>query len=375
MTSFQFLHIDTFGRFPKRGAARHATAVGVLNEGGRLATASGHLQAPRPPNILYGLAPADLVSPVQHLIQQAKDSRGRSLRSDAGVLAATVISYPIPRLAVKTEAGLMQYQQWRTATLHWLMQQFPTTLMSVVEHIDESQLHLHAFLVPPLKPDGQLCWAECHPGRAARQVAADRGLNKTAQNFAYQAAMKSWQDDFHSSVSARFGHDRTGPLRERRRREEHLKLAKLERQLAEAQATIASLEASMRAQAAAGILETPAHAEIPGQATAQALQPVDEPSPLSRNIGLEAGGTPNAISTDVTEGALEETDGEHCQSEEEETPDHDSFDQAGYDDDFEADPDPEPHFLHDEQVDPEAEQDHDEDWAQEPDDPMEWEDS
>lgn len=245
MTHAQFLHINTFGNTPRTGASRHATAVGILNEAARLDGATGHLGAPQPPRLLFGAPPNHLIAAAKTLGERARDSRGRKLRSDGGLLAALVISYPTPRTQIDDHSAATVYQNWRAATLTWLATRFPTALESVVEHVDEEQLHLHAFLLPTLLADGQLCWSSCHPGLAARQAAAREGKNKTAQNFCYVQAMRQLQDDFYQTVSAAFDHARTGPLRERRRREEHLKLTAVEKKLAQTQAIVAKLRAAL----------------------------------------------------------------------------------------------------------------------------------
>lgn len=247
MTHAQFIHLDTFGRTPRSKSNRHATAIGILNEAARVDNSSQHIEVPQPPRALYGPEPTGLITEVRHLFAEAKDSLGRQLRSDAGVLVGMVISYPIARSEVVTTETNATYRAWETTTLAWLKSRFPTTLRSVVQHQDETHLHLHAFLLPRLMPDGQLNWAGCHPGISARQSSARRGETKTTQNFRYIESMRGMQDDFFETVSIRFSHYRTGPLRERRSRAEHMKLRSLEKELAEVHALTQRLQSDLAA--------------------------------------------------------------------------------------------------------------------------------
>jgi hypothetical protein len=92
----------------------------------------------------------------------------------------------------------------------WLREQYGPRLRSIVEHTDEANPHLHFYAVP--LPGER--FEVLHPGRSAAAKKAQEGAKKGAQNAAYKAAMRGWQDDF-SNVAARFGLARLGPGKRR----------------------------------------------------------------------------------------------------------------------------------------------------------------
>jgi hypothetical protein len=237
----QFIHLSAYGRSPRRGAKRHETCAGILGEASRMASSSAHIADPRKPRLLFGCDPISLKPETERLGRAARDGRGRRLRSDAGLMVAAVISYPLPRDAFVDENDWLTYVEWRTAAIDWLTRQFGECLKSIVEHQDEAYRHLHAFVLPEQAPDGQLDWSIAHPGRHARVSAARKGGNKTRQNAAYVAAMKALADDFHENVSARFGHARVTVRRDRRSREHHLEIQSYRQRLDDAIRRIAKL--------------------------------------------------------------------------------------------------------------------------------------
>jgi hypothetical protein len=107
------------------------------------------------------------------------------------------------------------YSLWCQDVVAWLQQQFGSHLMSVVEHSDERFFHLHYFVVPELNEHNRLNVNQLHPGCRAKAAAEAAGAGKKAGDSAYRAAMRGWQDDFHSAVSAFHRHDRFGPKRMR----------------------------------------------------------------------------------------------------------------------------------------------------------------
>lgn len=220
----QFFHLSAYGRSPRRGAKRHESCAGILGEASRLAPSSAHIEEPRQPRRLLGFDPVDLRPEIDRLAYMARDSRGRRLRTDAGLMIAGVISYPVLRSEIASPDDWLTYLEWRKASVEWLTRQFGQSLKSIVEHEDEAYRHIHAFMLPDLAPDGQMDWTIAHPARHARVAAAQKGRNKTEQNAAYIAAVRALADDFHDTVSRHFGHDRVTVRRDRRSRTHHLEI-------------------------------------------------------------------------------------------------------------------------------------------------------
>src|SRR5690606_22889648 len=97
-----------------------------------------------------------------------------------------------------------------------LKKKYGSTLRSVIEHTDEANPHIHFYVVPEL---GQR-FETVHEGRSASAEAKAQGLKKGAQNTAYKAAMREYQDDFFTDVAIKHGMSRIGPARRRLSRQE-----------------------------------------------------------------------------------------------------------------------------------------------------------
>lgn len=242
----QFLHISLYGRKRRPGAARHETAIGMLNEAARVISATGHLSAPMPPRHLFGEPPLAIARDVRQLVKIAKDRGGRRLRSDAHLLMCAVASFPVPRHEVM-RAG-QEYALWLELVMAWLKTQFGSHLAGVVEHEDEAHLHIHAFILPPVASDGQIQWNSVHPGRQSKKIAAEAGASARGQDEAYIAAMKVFQDGFHQAVSSRFDHARFATRRERRPRAHHLRIRDLEAENALLKARVVDVEWQLAAR-------------------------------------------------------------------------------------------------------------------------------
>ncbi|TXN22883.1 hypothetical protein [Methylobacterium sp. WL9] len=244
--STQFLHISLYGPQPRKGEPAWASIGGIVQEGARAPGAARHVPYPAAPTILYGVTPIEVGRIALERAGLARDTRGRRLRCDGAVLVAAVLSYPVRRDLVEDrdapDASDL-YSAWRAEAVAWCQSQFGDALLSVVEHADEDYPHLHAYAVPALGLGDRLQLEAIHPGRAALKKAEDAGADKKTQRAAYLGAMRATQDDYHTTVGAKFGHARVGPKRARLARTEHLVLrdaqqgqARLEQEYEAAQA-------------------------------------------------------------------------------------------------------------------------------------------
>ena len=166
--AFQFLHVDIVARaVPKKATAKRWPLRDVLAEAGRETAACPHIEAPRPPKRLFGLALPEVERATLRQAEEARDAKGRKLRKDSPVMLAGVLSYPVA-LADMNERSRADYAVWETRSLRWLSGRYGDTLASVVRHEDESFPHLHYFIVPRLTSDRRLDLEAVHPGIAAR---------------------------------------------------------------------------------------------------------------------------------------------------------------------------------------------------------------
>ena len=213
--TFQFLHIDTVARaVPKKATAKRWSLRDVLAEAGRDTAACPHIEAPRPPRRLFGLALPEVERATLCQAEEARDAKDRKLRKDAPVMLAGVLSYPVA-VADMNECARVDYAAWEMRSLRWLSNRYGNTLASVVRHEDETYPHLHYFIVPHLTGDKRLDFEAVHPGIAAREAEKRAGKSAKEASRAYCEAMRGLQDDFHAHVGQFHGHLREGPRRRR----------------------------------------------------------------------------------------------------------------------------------------------------------------
>lgn len=201
---YQFGHVEAYARKPQKGAW---SIRDVAAEAERKREHCMHVEQPQEPIRVFGCSPSEAVEQAEAWGAQAKDAKGRKLRSDAPVLLAGVLSYP------------RQGEEWpefKQKALTWLKSEYGDNLVSVIEHQDEQHPHIHFYAVP--KP-GQ-SFNNLHQGRAAAAEAKRKGETKAAQQYAHNNAMRDWQDRLYQAVGREFGLARLGPKRQRLTRAE-----------------------------------------------------------------------------------------------------------------------------------------------------------
>jgi len=174
--------------------------------------------------------------------------KSRSIRTDRHTMASIVMSYPVPRSAIITGEAKAKLAAWEARNLKWLWEKYGSQLRVVLAHDDETQPHLHAWLLPD---DPGADATTLHPGKVAKkaievQAKADGEENRVAVklgNQALRAAMTLWQDEYHAAVGVPEGLTRSGPRRRR------LTRAQWQAEKAAAQAHKTALERAERATA------------------------------------------------------------------------------------------------------------------------------
>ena len=186
--------------------------AGILDEATRQPHACKHIERPSPPRWLVGdRARVDgAVTAHMSTSSAVKRKNGdvfyRKRHPQHRCLVAGVASHPIELAwlralrqsnAAAAMAKFLEYKKWRTETIAWLVQQFGTNLVGVVEHSDESHLHIHYFVVG----DAQ----RLHPGLRAELVDDCRIAARKARCEAYSSGMAAWLDLYHEQVGERNG--------------------------------------------------------------------------------------------------------------------------------------------------------------------------
>lgn len=232
MAGYQFIRVEAYARVGSR-QERSATkkkparievkwsASEIAAEADRQPEASKHVEAPKPPNYILGGPVSAVVAEAEAWAAPQKDALGRSMRKDAAVMLAGVVTFPGPRIE--------DWPSFRDDSITWLRAKYGDRLRCIVEHLDEAHPHLHFYVVPA---PGE-SFDRIHEGRQAAAEAKARGCRKGEQNAAYQEAMEGLQDTFWADVAQKHGLARIGPGRSRMTRREWAAMQRTAEKVAE----------------------------------------------------------------------------------------------------------------------------------------------
>jgi hypothetical protein len=253
---YQFAHVETYSRSGSRGGGH--TVRDIIAEAQRSPESCLHVATPRPPVLVTGCGLEELERRHDDLVASAKETlangKQRSVRKDTCSLFTIVLSHPAtPGECRADPATMTAVKDWARDSAKWLGRDLEArggVLETVVMHVDESHVHLHAY---GLHPSGHA--DRLHPGKVAKRAAVDAVLEagqdrKTANavgDKAYVTAMRNWQDFYSHDVGLPHGLTRLGPARRRLSRAEWQaeKAAARSVRQAKAQAKAAVEEANM----------------------------------------------------------------------------------------------------------------------------------
>lgn len=226
---FQFAHIETYSR--SGGRSGKLTIAEIISEARRSPEASLHVENPKNPVPVYGCSFDELMRRHDTMIEQAQETlangKKRAVRKDTCSLFTCVLSHPATpeerRNDPNVKAGV---EAWAKDSVRWLRRDLEArggTLETVIMHIDETHVHLHAY---GLHSSGHA--DRLHPGKVAKRAAVEAavadGQEKKAANAmgdkAYVEAMRAWQDSYSTDVGLSHGLTRLGPARRRLSRSE-----------------------------------------------------------------------------------------------------------------------------------------------------------
>lgn len=207
----QFAHLNSAALRPARttrGKDKNWSASQLLAEADRIPGNASHVEHPLPPNWLKGSRKL-VEARAAAWREQAREAGGKArLRATSPSLACAVVSWPRAREA--------EWGRYRDSVIaHFKTTVGDERIPGVVEHLDESNQHIHVYFVP-LDGEG---FGVVHPGYAARVQARQSPGNHV--RVAYVQAMKRWQDELYASTGEPHGLMRVGPKRERLSRSDH----------------------------------------------------------------------------------------------------------------------------------------------------------
>ena len=214
----QFIHIETYAKTPSKRAQQLVDAAAaakgkkpqrvlssseVIAEALRDAGACSHVDAPQPPTFWVGdeRRMRGLMRELDGYADDYAARHGRALRKDTPHLLAGVASYP-------ADAPLDRYADWRERTIEQLKHEHGSGLVCVLEHRDESNPHVHFYVIDPEAVNVK---KRAHPGYVAKASGGD-----------YRAAMVAYQDRHYEAAASYAGLLRIGPNRGRLDRDDYM---------------------------------------------------------------------------------------------------------------------------------------------------------
>jgi hypothetical protein len=264
-----FNHYEVYGR---RGAhKRHSTErrPSLFDIRAELMRAPGgcqHIPNPAPPNILVGLHPDTVIEQALTLAAQAV-----GIRIDTPISLAGVMTWPVLRdLIEDSEEERQKYRAWREDAVAWAQRLWGDQLKCVAEHVDEGRLHLHYWVLPPLRPDRRLSISDVDFRRRAATAVKDAGGNGREQRAASDQAMSEFQDHYSREVGCKHGLARLGPQRLRLTRQEWKDQEAERKRIAEAWRTLRSNHSELQSAAHACVAKRTAEARATAEAAVNA---------------------------------------------------------------------------------------------------------
>ena len=205
---FQFGHMQCYSASGGKKASNAVAAI--IDEARRAAGFCDHVTDPLPPVVISGMTPAELLE--FHDVQIKRVARGRgkgnSLRKDSPTLLASVFSFPF-KPDQKNDPAYLAVRDASIAFFRAEMEARGGTVLSIVQHEDESWLHFHAYAMA--LDDPKLAAKTLHRGHVAAAPAKKAGEKGVKE---YCDAMRGFQNDY-AAVTERHGLTKLGPRRQR----------------------------------------------------------------------------------------------------------------------------------------------------------------
>lgn len=222
--AYQFAHCETYSR---KKTDKKFSVKEILAEAARKDGSCPHVENPKEPDLIYGMDIEALGrlhdSMCDNMKETNKKGITRGIRKDQQTLGTVILSFP----AIQKNEDPAQYEKdferWKKLSIIWLKEKYGDELKTIIQHTDESNPHLHAYLIPDdLKAD------KYNIGRCAKKeflLSADaQKLDKKEANKLgdrrYREVWREWQDSYFDKVSVACGLTRIGSHSRRLTRKE-----------------------------------------------------------------------------------------------------------------------------------------------------------
>jgi len=189
-----------------RTKSGNRSAMEIMSEAVRELDSCPHVNSPKAPTVLFGPSADKLIPYVKDLEEKSKQitykakSGNKTQRSDTPILLGVVASYPGP-----SDDSDPQYVIWKKKTVDFLKSHYGEKLFSVIEHTDEANGHLHAYV-----SDEGRSVKTIHAGHSAQLKVKLSGGSSKEGSAAYKNAQRALLDKFQMEVGVYSGLSRIG---------------------------------------------------------------------------------------------------------------------------------------------------------------------
>lgn len=222
--SYQFAHMETYSR---KKTDKKFSVKEILAEAARKDGSCPHVENPKEPDLIYGMSIDKLEalhdSKCEDMKETNKKGITRGIRKDQQTLGTIILSFPSIQKDEDPAAYEKDFERWKKLSIIWLKEKYGDELKTIIQHTDESNPHLHCYLIPDdLKAD------KYNIGRCAKKefLLSDesKGMDKKEANKIgdrkYKEKWREWQDSYFDKVSVACGLTRIGSHSRRLTRKE-----------------------------------------------------------------------------------------------------------------------------------------------------------
>lgn len=236
--AYQFAHMETYSR---KKTDKKFSVKEILEEAARKPGACPHVPNPQPPDLIYGMDIEALEKLHDSMCDNMKETNKkgitRGIRKDQQTLGTVILSFPALQKNEDPAQYEKDFERWKKLSIIWLKEKYGDELKTIIQHTDESNPHLHAYLIPDdLKAD------KYNIGRCAKKEfllsPEATGMDKKEANKLgdrrYREVWREWQDSYFDKVSVACGLTRIGSHSRRLTRKEKKQEQQQARSLAKA---------------------------------------------------------------------------------------------------------------------------------------------